>query len=98
MTASHPISNSLFGVTSMRADPIFDQVAKTVSETLLVDVSGITPDTQIESLGATSLDFVTIAMDLEDIYGKEMFADEKQQFSTISEIVQHVRSQMENDG
>lgn len=93
---SHQMLNT--GTIAMSNDPVLDQVAKTASEALRVDVTEITPETHIDALGMTSLDFVTIAMDLEDFYGLEMFTDNEQQFSTISEIVQHVRQTLDTAG
>jgi acyl carrier protein len=83
----------------MNADPIYDQVVKAIAEGLMVDRSRITPTARLqEDLGATSLDYVTIAMDLEDSFGKQVFADEAREFATVADIVDFVRARLQAAG
>lgn len=79
----------------MSADPIYDKVAKAISEGLVVDCSRITPAARLqEDLGATSLDYVTIALDLEDSFGEQMFEEEAREFATVADIVDYVRARL----
>mgnify|MGYP000261199974 CR=1 FL=1 len=78
----------------MNTDIIFDQVAISAAESLMVDRSEIKPETRLEDLGATSLDFVTIALDLEDKFGANIFDDDSRKFETAAEIVDYVRSKI----
>ena len=82
----------------MNTDLIYEQVVTIACEALMVEPSTITPETRLEELGATSLDVVTIALELEDKFGREMFTDDNQKFVTISEIVDHVRIYLQQVG
>ncbi len=83
----------------MSTDLIYEKVVKAVSEGLVVDPSRITLTTRLqEDLGATSLDYVTIALDLEDSFGKHMFEDEAREFATVSDIVDYVRTRLQAAG
>ncbi len=88
----------------MSADPanpdrVYDEVVKALTQTLMVDPARITPSARLqEDLDATSLDFVTIAMDMEQKYGKEIFEDAAKQFTTVADLVEYVRERISGLG
>ena len=60
---------------------------------LKVDVSEITPDTDIlDDLGADSLDVVEILMSIEDTYGITIPDDEVQNLRTINLLTNYIEA------
>lgn len=77
----------------MNSDLIYQEVVKVISETLRIDPALVTPTARLkEDLDATSLDLITVAMDMEQKYGKEIFEEDAKEFATVSDLVEYVRS------
>ncbi len=64
-----------------------------IAKQLKVDVSEITPDTDIlDDLGADSLDVVEILMSIEDTYGITIPDDEVQNLRTINLLTNYIEA------
>jgi acyl carrier protein len=82
----------------MQSDRILEKIIPIVSETLRVDRDVITRDTRLQDMKVQSLDMVTISMEIEDEFGRQMFTDYDHSFTTVGDIVDFVSKQIESNG
>lgn len=70
---------------------MIEQIIEAIAKQLKVDVSKITPETDIiDDLGADSLDVVELLMTIEDKYGIIVPDDEVQNLRTISKMCEYI--------
>lgn len=72
---------------------MINEIIEMIAKQLKVDVSEITPDTDIlDDLGADSLDVVEILMSIEDTYGITIPDDEVQNLRTINLLTNYIEA------
>ena len=72
---------------------MINEIIEMIAKQLKVDVSEITPDTDIlDDLGADSLDVVEILMSIEDTYGITIPDDEVQNLRTINLLSNYIEA------
>jgi acyl carrier protein len=71
---------------------IASKVETIIAEQLGISKDAVTPQANLESLGADSLDRVKIVMELEEAFGIEIKDKDIEQFSTVGEFTNYVQS------
>lgn len=70
---------------------IFEKIKAILSESMGVEDVEITPDTNLaEDLWFDELDFVDLAMDLEDTFSTEITDEVLEKFTTVGDIVEYL--------
>ena len=71
---------------------VFETVKKTIVDTISCNPDDVTPEASIKDLGADSIDAVQIIMDLEEVYGIEIDADDAGAFVTVADVVKYIEA------
>lgn len=72
---------------------MFEKIAKTLSEQLDIDISKITPDSEIvKDLGADSLDMVEMLMNLQDELGITIPEEKIADLKTVGDVAKLLES------
>ncbi|EPR12828.1 acyl carrier protein [Ruminiclostridium papyrosolvens] len=72
---------------------VFDKVKKLIVEQLGVEEEDITMEASfIDDLGADSLDIVELIMALEEEFGLEIPDNEAEKITTVSDVVEYIKS------
>ncbi|SFC73000.1 acyl carrier protein [Clostridium uliginosum] len=75
---------------------MFEKIQKIVADKLSVDLQSITMDSSfIEDLNADSLDIVELIMSLEDELDMEIPDEDVENFKTVGDVVNYVKSNHE---
>ena len=75
---------------------LFAKVKGIIVEQLGVEEDKVTPEARFrEDLEADSLDLVELIMAFEDELGGEISDDEAQQFKTVGQVVEYVKTRMD---
>lgn len=69
---------------------VFETVKKTIVDTISCKEEDVTLEANIKELGADSIDAVQIIMDLEEVYGIEIDADDAGAFVTVNDVVKYI--------
>jgi acyl carrier protein len=71
---------------------IFEKVQEIIANQLGVDADEVTPETDIDDLGADSLDFVEILMAVEEEFDIEITDDEADKIDTVEDLVECIKA------
>ena len=71
---------------------VFETVKKTIVDTISCDPKDVTLEANTKDLGADSIDAVQIIMDLEEVYGIEIDADDAGAFVTVADVVKYIEA------
>jgi acyl carrier protein len=75
---------------------VFDRVKEIIADKLSLDADEITMESSfVDDLGADSLDIVELIMALEDEFDMEIPDEEAEKISTVSNVVEYIRSHSE---
>ncbi len=75
----------------MRVASVFERVQNVVAEQLGVDAEKVTPEAEfVQDLNADSLDLVELIMSLEEEFGLEIYDEEAENISTVSDAVEYI--------
>jgi len=78
---------------------VYDRVRKVIAEVFNTDEAKITMETKfVEDLGAESLDIVTLLMEFEDEFDREIPDEEVEKLTTVGDAVRYIMSIMEAQG
>ena len=70
---------------------VFEKLAEILSAQLEVEISEITPESELEAdLGASSLDLVDLAMSIEDEFGIEVPDELVESVKTVGDVVNFI--------
>lgn len=70
---------------------VFEKLAEILSQQLEIDISEITLDSELDAdLGASSLDLVDLAMNLEDEFGIEVPDELIEKVKTVRDVVDFI--------
>jgi acyl carrier protein len=70
---------------------IFEKVQKIIAEQLGIDADEVTLESDIDDLGADSLDFVEILIALEEEFDIEITDDEAEAIDTVEDLVECIK-------
>jgi acyl carrier protein len=70
---------------------IFEKVQKIIANQLGIDADEVTLETDIDDLGADSLDFVEILMALEEEFDIEITDNEAENIDTVEDLVECIK-------
>lgn len=77
---------------------IESKVIETISETLQIDKSKITPQSRlVDDLGVDSLDQVEVMMAIEAAFGIDIPDEEASKITTVAEVMQYVNHKVNAD-
>lgn len=72
---------------------MFDRVKEIISEQLNIDASEITLESSFkDDLGADSLDLFELVMAFEEEYGVEIPSEDLEQITTVSAVIEYMKS------
>lgn len=72
---------------------MYEEIKKMLADELEISESEITPETKLKgNLGITSVEFVDIAMTIEEEYGVELNEDKLRKIKTVGELCDYVQS------
>lgn len=75
---------------------IFDKIKEIIADKLSLDADEITMESSFaDDLGADSLDIVELIMALEDEFDMEIPDEEAEKISTVSDVVEYIKSHIE---
>lgn len=75
---------------------VFDRVKEIIADKLSLDADEIAMESSfVDDLGADSLDIVELIMALEDEFDMEIPDEEAEKISTVSDVVEYIRSHSE---
>ncbi|MBW1998378.1 MAG: acyl carrier protein [Deltaproteobacteria bacterium] len=78
---------------------VYDRVKKVIAEVFNTDEAKITMETKfVEDLGAESLDIVTLLMEFEDEFDREIPDEEAEKLTTVGEAVRYIMGIVEAQG
>jgi acyl carrier protein len=77
---------------------IEEAVIRAVAQQKRIDVSGITVDSTLESLGISSLDAITIIYEIEEMFDVEVPNDNLDGLKTVQDIVNGVSELIASKG
>ena len=76
-------------------NPYQVQVVSIVAQALLIDEIEVTPKSKVmEDLGADSIDFVEVCMDLEEVFGITLDDEDAGECVTVEDLVELVEAKM----
>jgi acyl carrier protein len=70
---------------------IFEKVQEIIANQLGIDADEVTLETDIDDLGADSLDFVEILMALEEEFDIEITDNEAENIDTVEDLVECIK-------
>ncbi len=77
--------------SNKECNDIFERVKKVVKDVLQVPEEAISMDSEFESdLGTNSIDQMTLILELEDEFNREISEDDVMALSTIGEVVKYI--------
>lgn len=71
---------------------IFEKVQQIIVNQLGIDEEEVTPESDIDDLGADSLDFVEIVMAVEEEFDIELTDDEADKIDTVGDLVECIKA------
>jgi acyl carrier protein len=71
---------------------IFEKVQKIIAEQLGIDADEVTLESDIDDLGADSLDFVEILMAVEEEFDIEITDNEAENIDTVGDLVECIKA------
>lgn len=84
------------GIENPRGEQIYLRIKKVISDVLRVSPEKISMESKyIDDLGADSLDRVTLIMQLEDEFGKEIPEEDAKQLTSVGNTVEYILKQMD---
>jgi acyl carrier protein len=78
----------------MTQPELLDRARSMLAQRLNIDPATITPDSDIESLGADSLDLLVMAKEFEEHFRIQLATREIQKFRTVGDVVQALASKV----
>lgn len=72
---------------------MFERIKEMLVDELGIDANEVTPDAKLRgTLGISSVEFVDIAMTIEEEYNVELDEDKLRKIKTVSELCEYVES------
>ena len=77
--------------TEMQSEVVFAKVKEVIAEVFSIDENGLSMETKIvDDLGAESLDIITLLMEFEDVFDRQIPEEDAEKLLTIGDAVSYI--------
>ena len=77
--------------TEMQSDDVYAKVKEVIAEVFSIDEDGLTMETKIvDDLGAESLDIITLLMEFEDAFDRQIPEEDAEKLLSIGDAVNYI--------
>ena len=77
--------------TEMQSDDVYAKIKEVIAEVFSIDEDGLSMETKIiDDLGAESLDIITLLMEFEDVFDRQIPEEDAEKLLTIGDAVNYI--------
>ncbi len=77
--------------TEMQSDDVYAKIKEVIAEVFSIDEDGLSMETKIiDDLGAESLDIITLLMEFEDAFDRQIPEEDAEKLLTIGDAVNYI--------
>ncbi len=77
--------------TEMQSDDVYAKIKEVIAEVFSIDEDGLSIETKIiDDLGAESLDIITLLMEFEDAFDRQIPEEDAEKLLTIGDAVNYI--------
>ena len=77
--------------TEMQSDDVYAKVKEVIAEVFSIDEDGLSMETKIvDDLGAESLDIITLLMEFEDAFDRQIPEEDAEKLLSIGDAVNYI--------